>query len=90
MAIDLMGPLPNKDMVLMLIDYYLRYQEITFLTSTTSNIIINHLEEMFSRGIPKSIRADDGKQFLSQEFKMFCKNNNVELIQTPSYWSQAN
>lgn len=91
LAIDLMGPLPNKDMILVIIDYYSRYQEVKFLKTTTSFVIINHLTEMFSRlGFPRSIRADNGRQFVSNEFKQFCSNHNIELIQTPPYWPQAN
>ncbi|XP_044760910.1 uncharacterized protein K02A2.6-like [Coccinella septempunctata] len=91
LAVDLMGPLPNQEMVFVVIDYYSRYQEIKFLKQTTSIIIIKHLTEIFSRlGFPKSIRADNGRQFVSQEFKTFCKNNNITLMQTPPYWPQAN
>lgn len=91
LAIDLMGPLRNQQMVFVVIDYYSRYQEIKFLTSTTTTIIIKHLREMFSRlGLPKSIRADNGPQFASDEFKNFCSENNIELVQTTPYWPQAN
>ncbi|XP_044753909.1 uncharacterized protein K02A2.6-like [Coccinella septempunctata] len=90
-AIDLMGPLPNQDQLLVIIDYYSRYQEIKFLRTTTSAVIINHLSEIFCRlGIPRSIRADNGPQFASQEFKNYCSHNNIELIHTPPYWPQAN
>ncbi|XP_044757738.1 uncharacterized protein K02A2.6-like [Coccinella septempunctata] len=90
-AIDLMGPLPNQDQFLVIIDYYSRYQEIKFLRTTTSAVIINHLSEIFCRlGIPRSIRADNGPQFASQEFKNYCSHNNIELIHTPPYWPQAN
>nr|CAH7744111.1 unnamed protein product [Callosobruchus chinensis] len=91
LAIDLMGPLPNKEMVLVLIDYYSRYQEIQFLKTTTSSVIIEYLSQIFVRlGYPKSIRADNGRQFVSSEFKQFCTNSGIELIQTPPYWPQAN
>lgn len=91
LALDLMGPLPNKEMVLVIIDYYSRYQEIKFLKTTTSSVIIDHLSEIFVRlGYPRSIRADNGRQFVSNEFKQFCNNHGIELIQTPPYWPQAN
>ncbi|KAJ8969816.1 hypothetical protein NQ314_001574 [Rhamnusium bicolor] len=79
------------DMILVVIDYYSRYQEIKFLKQTTSNIIIRLLMDMFTRfGYPKSIRADNGRQFISQEFKRLCDENNIVVLQTPPYWSQAN
>ncbi|XP_018578310.1 uncharacterized protein K02A2.6-like, partial [Anoplophora glabripennis] len=90
-AIDLMGPLPNQEQLLVIIDYYSRYQETKFLKTTTSAVIIDQLLEVFARlGIPKSIRADNGPQFASREFKEFCSQNNIELVQTPPYWPQAN
>nr|CAH7748208.1 unnamed protein product [Callosobruchus chinensis] len=68
LAIDLMGPLPNKEMVLVLIDYYSGYQEIQFLKSTTSSVIIEYLSQIFvGLGYPKSIRADNGRQFKGKE-----------------------
>lgn len=91
LAIDLMGRLPKQEQVLVIIDYYSRYQEIKFLRTTTSSVIISHLTELFARfGIPKSIRSDNGRQFVSQEFNHFCSNNNIEVIRTPPYWPQAN
>ncbi|KAL7301787.1 hypothetical protein TKK_0005775 [Trichogramma kaykai] len=91
LAIDLMGPLPNKDMILVVIDYFSRFQEIRFLKSTTSSIIIKHLNEIFLRfGIPKSIKSDNGPQFVSEEFKNYCSLNNIDLIHSSPYWPQAN
>lgn len=82
-------PLPEK--LFVIIDYYSRYHEIKFLKSTTSKDIIGQIQEIFScLGIPESIRSDNGRQFISQEFKEYCNNNNIRLIHTPPYWAQAN
>ncbi|XP_036340795.1 uncharacterized protein K02A2.6-like [Rhagoletis pomonella] len=90
-ATDLLGPLLNNDYILVLIDYYSRYQEVKFLKKITSEAIISVMQEVFSKlGIPNSIRADNGRQFTSSEFKNFCKNHNITLITTPPYWPQAN
>ncbi|XP_055842902.1 uncharacterized protein K02A2.6-like [Episyrphus balteatus] len=91
LAMDLLGPLPNHDFVFVVIDYFSRYQEIRFIRKITSSKIISILEEIFSRlGYPKSIKADNGRQFVSEEIKLFCKNNNINLITSPPYWPQAN
>lgn len=90
-AIDLMKATPLPEELLVIIDYYSRYHEIKFLKSTTSTAIITQLREIFCRmGFPKSIRADNGPQFTSIEFKQYCGQNNIELIHTPPYWPQAN
>nr|CAH7765262.1 unnamed protein product [Callosobruchus chinensis] len=91
LAIHLLGPLPNNEYVLAVIDYYSRYQECEFLKNVTSNIIIKHLSKMFARlGLPTSIRTDNGSQFTSEEFKSFCDMHNINIINTPPYWPQAN
>ncbi|XP_053968463.1 uncharacterized protein K02A2.6-like [Anastrepha ludens] len=90
-AADLLGQLPNSDYIFVLIDYYSRYQEVKFLRRITSETIITVLNEIFCRlGIPKSIRADIGRQFVSGEFMKFCDDHNITLITTPPYWPQAN
>ncbi|XP_055916795.1 uncharacterized protein K02A2.6-like [Eupeodes corollae] len=91
LAMDLLGPLPNHDYILVAINYYSRYQEFKFLKRITSKDVINFLREIFCRlGYPKFITADNGRQFVSEEFKTYCKDNNIELITSPPYWPQAN
>ncbi|XP_061395874.1 uncharacterized protein K02A2.6-like, partial [Musca vetustissima] len=91
LAMDLLGPLPNHDFILVVIDYYSRYQEVKFLKKITSSAIIDLLEEIFSRlGYPKSITTDNGRQFVSDEFKGYCADRNIEIITSPPYWPQAN
>lgn len=41
-------------------------------------------------GIPISITADNGRQFVSDEFRQFCAVHNVKLISTTPYWPQQN
>lgn len=91
LAMDLMKATEIPEEILVVIDYYSRYQEIKFIKPSTSVTIIGQLKEMFSRlGIPKSIRADNGRQFTSREFHEFCEHNNIKVIHTPPYWPQAN
>ncbi|XP_022815233.1 uncharacterized protein K02A2.6-like [Spodoptera litura] len=90
-AVDLLGPLPNNDYLLVLIDYYSRYKEIKFTRITTSSQIIKLLKEIFSRlGYPSSITADNGRQFVSDEFKSYCQQCNIKLFNTIPYWPQQN
>ena len=44
LAIDLMGPFPSQDNVLVVVDYYSRWNEIAFMKSITSSKIINCLD----------------------------------------------
>jgi hypothetical protein len=40
--------------------------------------------------MPKTITADNGRQFISREFRAFCNENSIKLYSTPPYWPQAN
>ncbi|CAK1599633.1 unnamed protein product [Parnassius mnemosyne] len=71
-TIDLMGPLPSNEYLLVVVDYYSRYKEVNNYKNITSLQIIKMVKEMFSRlGYPISITADNGKQFVSEEFRSF-------------------
>ena len=48
-AIDLMGPLPSGHSLLVIVDYYSRYYEADVLQSTSTEKVIDRLEEVFSR-----------------------------------------
>ncbi|KAJ8977867.1 hypothetical protein NQ317_004776 [Molorchus minor] len=90
-AIDFMGPLPNGEYIFVIIDYYSRYKEIKIMRSITSSSTIEVLREIFSRlGLPESITADNGRQFCSNDFTLFCKENNIILYHTIPYWPQQN
>lgn len=91
LAIDFMGPLPSGHNLLVLVDYYSRYIEIEIMTKIDSRETIKRLEVIFARfGLPLSITADNGRQFVSEEFRDFCKTHNIELISTIPYWPQMN
>ena len=91
LATDLLGPLPSGDHLLVVVDYFSRYVEVSVVKQTTSEIIIQHLEEMFCRhGYPVTLKSDNGPQFRSGEFQTFCGMNNIEHIKVTARYAQAN
>ena len=46
-ACDLLGPLPNGESVLVIIDYYSRYFEVAFLRSTVASKVVQAVETVF-------------------------------------------
>jgi hypothetical protein len=85
-GVNHLGPLPNRQYIHVVVDYYSCFVEVIFIRSTTSESTISHLSQIFTHlGVPQRIRVDRGPQFVSQEFRDFCNqistNNN---IQTPS------
>lgn len=90
-AIDLMGPLPSGDYLLVVIDYFSMYKEIKICRKITSAEIISQLKDTFCRvGNPLSITSDNGKQFVSEEFKSFCAERNITMFNSIPYWPQQN
>ncbi len=79
LAVDLLGPLPSKHSILVVVDYYSRFYEYPHrgsMTSTTTSNVIDSLEGIFSRhGLPITLKSDNGPQFRSDEFKDFCEGN---------------
>ena len=55
---------------LLVIDYYSNYPEVALLEEISSKAVINKLKSIFSRhGIPSKLITDNGRQFISSEFK---------------------
>lgn len=91
MAVDLCGPLPSGHHLLVVVDYFSRFIEVEVLTKIDSVRVIQKLKSMFVRfGFPLSMTADNGRQFISQEFRQFCEECGIDLISTIPYWPQQN
>lgn len=90
-AIDLLGPLPTNHSILVVVDYFSRYYEYDVMTSTTSEKIIDSLESIFSRhGLPVTIKSDNGPQFRSEQFRLYCEENGITHNKTTPKYAQAN
>ncbi|XP_022796124.1 uncharacterized protein K02A2.6-like [Stylophora pistillata] len=86
-----MGPLPSEEYVLVVVDYYSRYFEVDILTSMTSTKVIESLDKIFcTHGLPKSLKTDNGSQFVSDEFQRFLETNDIEHRTSTPLWPQAN
>ena len=90
-AVDLCGPFPTGETLLILVDYYSRLPFVKILKSTTSAIIISKLFKIFSvDGLPETLTSDSGGQFTSSEIESFLKINGIAHTRTTPLWSQAN
>lgn len=91
LAVDLLGPLPTGESLLVVVDYFSRYYEIVVLRDTKAEIVIDKLDEIFSRfGYPVSIRSDNGPQFKSEKYSQYLESINVKAVLTTPKWAQAN
>lgn len=91
LGIDLFGPLPSGEQLLVIVDYYSRFFEVKILTKTETKHVTAAMTEIFARlGLPEKIISDNGHQFRSQEFQDFCKSYGIKLIHSPPYFPRVN
>ena len=68
-AVDICGPLPRGESLLVAVDYYSRLFEIAMSYSTSTAKVVICLDNWFtSHGLPELIVTDNGVQFTSTEF----------------------
>ena len=81
---DLWGPLPSGQYLLVAIDEYSRYPEVEFVHSTSAEAVIPHLDRIFStHGFPESVKTDGGPPFNGTDthaFKMYLKWAGIKHI----------
>ncbi|XP_055542777.1 uncharacterized protein K02A2.6-like [Wyeomyia smithii] len=91
LAMDMLGPLPCGDSILVVIDLYSRYRITEVLQSTTTEDIADRLDNLFMRmGWPKLLLSDNARNFSSKKMEAFCVKYGVELRHTTPYWPQSN
>ncbi|XP_055589606.1 uncharacterized protein K02A2.6-like [Uranotaenia lowii] len=90
-AVDFLGPLPDGESLFVCVDFYSRYLEVVEMQDITTTSTIEQLLIIFSRyGLPVVLRADNGPQFISEEFRLFCEEQGIRLESTIPYWPQMN
>ena len=91
LSLDLLGPMPTGEYLLVVIDYYSRYYEVEILISVTASQIISRLEKIFAvHGLPVTITSDNGPQFRSEEFERYLVDNGILHYTVTPQWAQAN
>ena len=90
-AVDLMGPLPSGEHLLVLVDYYSRWMEVDVIRTTSSKTIIHCLDAQFARhGLPKGLRTDNGSNLVSKEVEDYLNEMGIEHRYTTPLWPRAN
>ncbi|XP_035916389.1 uncharacterized protein K02A2.6-like [Anopheles stephensi] len=76
---------------LLVIDTFTKWPEIVATTTMTAKTTIRILREIFSRfGMPNVLVSDNGTQFTSTEFELFCTINGIEHLRTAPFHPQSN
>ncbi|KAG5872250.1 hypothetical protein JTB14_009013 [Gonioctena quinquepunctata] len=90
------GPLPRSNhgykYILFVSDYFSKFPFFFPMRAATSANIVKILEENIFMlvGVPRFIVCDNGKAFVSRDFKNLAKKFNVNLPYTAFYHPQAN
>ena len=91
LAVDLMGPLPTGESLLVTVDYYSRWIEADVDRNTTSGSVIKCLEKHFTRhGIPETLRMDSGSNLVNHEMEEFLDELEIKHKRTIPLWPRAN
>ena len=78
-------------LLVVVVDYFLRFPEVIKLTSMTSASVIMMLKSISSRhGIPEIVRSDNGTQFTSKEFTQFAKEYGFQQVTSSPHYPQSN
>ena len=75
----------------LIVDAYSKWVDIYQLSSSTASQTVNCLLSFISTyGIPKTIISDNGPQFTSEHFSLFCRDNGIMHKCTPPYHPASN
>lgn len=91
LATDFIGPFPTGEYILVVVDYYSRFQELEVMKGITASSTVKVFRKIFGRyGYPATLTADNGPQFISEDFKTYCEEVGVSLNTTTPYFPQQN
>ena len=81
------GPYSGK-MWLLLMDAYSKWPEVHMMESTTTELLIKHLQQIFAvHGIPHQVVSDNGPP---DKFHHYCMSRGIQHITTAPYHPQSN
>ena len=88
--VDYAGPVDGY-YYFVIVDALSKYPEIFKTTSITTNATIGFLSDCFTRyGFVSTIVSDNGTQFTSKRFELFCKQRGIKHITTAPFTPMSN
>ena len=81
----------NKQMYIIVVDYYSRFFEVAKLSQTSAKHVIEKLKQIFAcHGSPEYFYSDNGPPYINQEFKDFAKSWGFTHIKSSPRFPQSN
>jgi hypothetical protein len=79
LAIDICGPFPTGEYIVVLTDYYSRWPEAEILKTVTSATILEWLYSIFAQhGYPIVLKSDNASYFTSTQFRTTLQSRGVQ------------
>ena len=89
--VDFLGPLPSKDLLLVVIDGRTRFPEVEIVRTTNAKSTINCFNRIFAtHGLPRTIVSNNGPPFQSEELRQYMISNGITHRKITPLWPQAN
>ena len=90
-SVDLFGPLPRKNHIIVIQDLASRYPVAKVIRSTKAKSVIPVLQDTYNTfGNPKRQKSDKGPPFNSKEMVDFTSKRNIEQVKIPPGHPSAN
>ena len=90
-AVDLFGPMPSKNHVIVVQDLASRYPAAKLVSTTSSKQVLPELADIYDNyGNPSTQISDNGPPFNSEEMTKFADERNIKLQKIPPLHPQAN
>lgn len=90
LSIDFYGPV-KSEYLMVLVDDHSRYPVVEVLSSTSADVVIPRLDQIFTTfGIPEILRSDNGPPFNSAKFASFARYLGFKHHRVAPRWARAN
>ena len=88
--VDLAGPI-DGEMFMIVVDAHSKWPEVVFMPRITTDQTIEALKMVFCRfGYPEVLVSDNGTQFTSAKFALFCAESGIRHVTSAPYHPQSN
>ena len=89
--IDLCGPFPTGESLLVCVDACSRWPEVEIIRTTSSEVIIRCLQKSFAKhGLPEQVTSDNGSNLISKEIEDYFSSHGIRHRKITPYWPKAN
>ena len=90
-AVDLFGPMPSKNHVVVVQDLASRFPAAKLVRSTKASSVIPAITDIYNNfGNPQTQLSDNGPPFNSQAMDTFCHSRNIHMEKIPPLHPSAN